>query len=511
MEWLVGKDATLNNKIGKVSKLPPSGGNDQLYQISFADGSSNEMVNYDEASKAVFAKLLGGLPESRHYLWPSSMTLSMAETVRNRRARKEGRKKVGDESQSQEVKVKTDPDQGSSVKSSRRARSTRSIRPRNAAIKAEPVEEETLDEFDQLDLNKHDDEDLEMWDEIMNPEGSPATDPSVLAKRKIAKDFPPGLPNVLWCALNSSEAQTGANFLRDLLVVHESVPPSSMVQKLMDLMKYGPKAEGSSVHFKDPHRTDLASQYVYGLVSASSRLVRRGDSGSLFGPSSWDDIEYLLSQSIVQTENLISGQRLAHSLQLAARGARLLSLMLTTELQGENLFSTESTLDSEKLKSMPTVQLIKSYDARWGLQAATQNVTKCLVRHSKWILDHGGRDSPFPVNDECCFLEAASCWEYLGSVLAVFAWLFCVGERIEMKDPACAHVVKDAFLVEMERSLDELPEMNARTKKKLVKNMTTFFVMNLCKERFATPMAITLGNMIGVEDDLALVGLVPMK
>jgi hypothetical protein len=91
-----------------------------------------------------------------------------------------------------------------------------------------------------------------------------------------------------------------------------------MIQKLMDLMKYGPKAEGSSLYFKDPRRTELAAQYVYGLLWASKRLVRR-DSGALFGPSSWDDIAVLLAQSVAETENMISGRRLAQGLQLAAR------------------------------------------------------------------------------------------------------------------------------------------------------------------------------------------------
>ena len=200
---------------------------------------------------------------------------------------------------------------------------------------------------------------------------------------------------------------------------------------------------------------------------------------------------------------------MAHGLQLAARGASLLSLMLTTELQGENLFSTESTLHIDKLKSMPTVRLIQSYSARNGLKAASQHVARFLVRHSKWVLDHGGSDAPFPIDDQYCFREAALCWDNLGSVLAVFAWLFCVDERKEMKDPACAHIVKDVLLVEMQGYIGEVPEMNAQRKKRLVKNMTTYFISNICKERFATPMAITLGKMVGIEDDLALWGLIP--
>jgi len=275
-------------------------------------------------------------------------------------------------------------------------------------------------------------------------------------------------------------------------------------------MKFGPKGEGSSVYFKDPHRTELAAQYVYGLVSASSRLVRRGDSGALFGPSSWDDIEVLSSQSIVQTENMISGRRLAQGLQLAARGAKLLSLLFLTELQGQDLYSTSSaTLDSTALKSMPTVRLVKTYGVRKGLKAAVEHMTKCLVRHSRWIMDSGGLEqsaSASPSDESCC-LEARVCLDNLGSAICVIAWLFCVEERIPIKDHSVAFVIRDAFLVEMERSLEDVPEMNERNKKKFDRKLKMYFLLSLMEE-FATPMVMTLGKMIGVEDDLALVGLV---
>lgn len=76
-----------------------------------------------------------------------------------------------------------------------------------------------------------------------------------------------------------------------------------------------------------------------------------------------------------------------------------------------------------------------------------------------------------------------------------------------MADPTCAFVIKDEFLVEMERSLDELPETNERNKKKFVKRLKMHFVLAL-SEDFASPMVATLGKMIDLEDELALVGLV---
>jgi len=373
-------------------------------------------------------------------------------------------------------------------------------------VKSEPVE--AADEVDDASMIDHDDSEC-LALQALDSQG-PAVAPPVLENRNVAKDFPAGLPNVLWCALNSPEPQTGANFLRDLLCVHDAVPPSTMVQKLMDLMKYGPKAEGSSVYFKDPQRIELASDYVYGLVSASSRLVR-DDETALFGPSSWDDIDVLLSQSISETENMVSGRRLAQGLQLAARGAKLLALMLATELQGENLYSTSSpTFDSTSPKAMPTARLVRSYGVRSGLKAAVEHMTKCLVRHSRWVMDQVelvSSGSDMGISDECCALEARLCLESLGSVICFTAWLFCVEEKVEVSDPDVAFVIKDAFLIEMRRCLEDVPEMNERDKKKFVKKLKMYFLLYLSEE-FCTPIVVTLGKMMGVDDELALVGLV---
>jgi len=395
--WLEGKFATLKSgedgcqfKTGKLSKQAGSSN----FEITYTDGSSTGLVSYEEAAKAVFTHVRKGVSEHKQILWPVSTTSSMADAVRQRRRRKEQRRAL-DESSSgaaEMPEVKAEPTQA--ARSSARTKSVRPART-NKMVKAEPID--TVDELDDAVLSENDDLDDEPCLELG---GGPAVDISTLEIRNFAKDFPPGLPNVLWCALNLPEAQTGANFLRDMLFVHDSVPPSTMVQKLIDLMKYGPKAEGSSVHFKDPHRTELAAQYVYCLVEASSRLVRR-DESALFGPSSWDDVEVFFSQSIVQTENMISGRRLAQGLQLSARGARLLSLMFTTELQCYDLYSTSSVeLNFTGLKAMPTVRLVKSYGVRSGLKAAVRHTTKCLVRHSRWLLDQGGQDIPYAVSDE---------------------------------------------------------------------------------------------------------------
>jgi len=506
--WLMGKPALLIDgtdfRTGTVSKKLGS-----TFQITVSDGSSVS-GSYDDVAKAVFEYFLKDVTDSKRHEWPGSMRASRTERNRIRRQRREEKKAIDEwfgQAKKREVKAEKKPEIKSEKKPdiSARTRSLSRSDTSNNAVKAEPI-----DTPDEADTSKHDN--AECLDiQGLSLEG-PAVSMSVLEKRKTAKDFPPGLNNVLWCALNSPEAQTGANFLRDLLCVHDSVPPSTMVQKLMELAKFGPKAEGSSVYFKDPHRIELASEYVCGLVSASSRLVRQ-DSYALFGPSSWDDIKVLLLQSIVETENMISGRRLAQGLQLAARGAKLLSLMLTTELQGHNLYFTSSvTLDSQSLKGMPTVQSLKSYGVRSGLNAAVRHTTKCLVRHSRWVMDQGDLDSTTgrrsaSMSDECCALEARACLDSLGSTVCVIAWLFCVEERIELVDPSVAFVIKDAFLAELERCLEHFPEMNERNKGKFVKKLKMYFLLSLVED-FCTPIVVSLGSMIGVEDELSLVGLV---
>ena len=482
------------SRIGKVLKESISNN----YKVTFEDGSS-EPANYEETAGAVLANLRKDLPLNRQHIWPVSTSASMADTIRQRRQRKEQKKNIDEYGRPLPV-VKTEPGTETQTRT-RPSRSRSNSMNSMTSVKSEPAEDDIV--FDAIDSTGLDED----FSELCIPvEGGPAIDPSVLENRKEAKDFPPGLPNMLWCALNSAEAQTGSNFLRDMLCAHDSVPPLSMVNKLMDLMKYGPKAEGSSIHFKDPYRTELAAQYVYGLLWASRRLFRR-DTGALFGPSSWEDIEVLLEQSIKQTENMIFGRRLAQGLHLAARGSKLLSMMLLTELQGHDLYSTttSATLDTT---TMPSVRLVKSYGVRGALKLAVQHMTKCLVRHSRWVMDSGGIElsTTKSTSDESCCLEARECLDNLGSVVCAIAWLFCNEERVGVDDSSVAFVIKDSFLVEVERSLDDCPDLKQRAKNKFIKKCKMYFLMSL-KEEFADQMVVTVGEMIGCTANLKLVGL----
>lgn len=209
---------------------------------------------------------------------------------------------------------------------------------------------------------------------------------------------------------------------------------------------------------------------------------------------------------------MISGRRLSQGLHLAARGATLFSLMLRKELQGCDLYSTSSvSFDPESLKAMPSVCLIKSHGVHHGLEAAVQHATNCLVRHSRWVMDQGNLNlspvSAMSVSDECCALEARACLDSLGSTICLIAWLFCVEERVHIIDSEVALVIKDAFLAELEHCVEEIPETKERNKEKFVKKLKMCFLLSL-NEDFCTPMVVTLGDMIGIEHELALVGLV---
>ena len=182
-----------------------------------------------------------------------------------------------------------------------------------------------------------------------------------------------------------------------------------------------------------------------------------------------------------------------------------MELMLKSELQGHDLYVTpdSGSLDAESLQGMPTVRLMKTYGARSALKATVGHATRCLVRHSRWILgqDRDPKDSTrrHP-NDDSSAMEARACLESLGSVVCTVSWMLCAEEGIDIStDPTeCAFVIKDEFLLRMESSLDELPDMTKRARDKFVKWLKLYFLLSL-REEFAEPLVATLAKMIGVE------------
>ena len=180
-------------------------------KVVFPDGSQ-ECVCYTDVVMGAFLSLI-----KEKHTWPGSVTGSMADRVRRRRQEKVQQKEIKEammpaftvKKEAKPARVKTGQNPPLATGSGR-------TRP---SCKVAPVE--SPEEVDAGWLAGH----------------GPAVAPSVLEKRETAKDFPPGLPNFLWCALNSPEAESGASFLRGLLDTHNIVPPLPMVRKLMELMK----------------------------------------------------------------------------------------------------------------------------------------------------------------------------------------------------------------------------------------------------------------------------------
>ncbi|KAK1744280.1 hypothetical protein QTG54_004813 [Skeletonema marinoi] len=491
--------------------------------VKFSDGTS-ESFDYAEVATGVFSILLKDMPQKDISLWPLSSSSSMASTARLRR---QMRDKLA------AIKESVSPKPNAAKKSAPSKSAPKVKVERSVNVKMEvtkepmkPIKREIIRsvlyvkiDLDEVTTNtpmkkgvrsvKRLKVDAGQWqegasiEEQHNESQDSSDNGNTAGNKRKAKDFPPGLANVIWCALNSPEPQTGANLLRNMLCVQNIVPPVHLAQKLMDLIKYGPKAEGSSVYFKDPLRTQLASSYACALVTASSHLVRKDDS-TIFGPSSWDDVEVLLSQSIDQTENTISGRRLAQALQMAACGSKLLSLMLKSELLRNDFSSTSFTFDATSMmKCMPTVKVFKSEGLRNVLKAVVRHTTSCLIRHSKWILDHDLNELSQieRASAECCASEAKTCLESLGSVVCYTAWLFCAEERVAIDHHSSAIIVRDEFLSELTRSIENLPEMSSRKKTTFTKKVKLHFLLSLVEE-FAFPLQDAVGKMIGLEDVL---------
>ncbi len=504
----------------------------RICRITFDDDLPDGKESWDceSTAKFVFAQILAKCPEKFRRVWPIASTATVADAVRSRR-----RIQIKDDAEKHAaIAVDTKSKKNDNHKSLSRRKTAAPKKRINVKVeeKDQPVKSEVDDtvtttvsekpnaEISKPEASSHktrfssdshrvkfkDDDGATSFFKCFDSQDSAFA--ALFENKMKASDFPPTLPNMLWCALNSPEADTGASFLRDLLCVHKSVPPVSMVQKLFDLMKFGPKADGCKIHFKDPHRTELASEYVYSLLMASSRLVRR-DGTALFGPSSFEDVSVLLSQSMDQTANMISGRRLAHGLHLSARGAKLLSLMLSTELQDVDLSCTSVSFGTLSLKSKPTVSLILGHARIHDvLKIAARNASTCLFCHSRWILEgHPLLDPPSSsVIDESCCLYAIECFDHLGSSICYIAWLFCTEEKVELGSDTCAYAIVNEFSSELQKYLNHSPEMSKLVEKQYIKMLKFRFLRSLAEE-FARPLVRAIGNLFDLEDELSMIGI----
>jgi hypothetical protein len=462
-------------------------------RVIFQDGSE-ESISVENVLKGVFACVLQTISLNRQHIWPTEklkVTNVRQEAVAPKSINNAPR--VNRKASDKRVSIKLD-DADSDCE---RVVGHRLILKKGLNVSVGDAEKESIHK-------KHDDAEF-----------------TFIGSRKVARPLPPGIPNMLWHALNCPEAKTGYNMLQDFLCVHDRVPGPDMISKLWQLMINGPKADGQNVYFKDPFRTELASQYVYSLVHHSKRLIR-SDGSSLFGPSEWSDIESLLEQSTTQTEGMTAGKRLADGLHLAARGTKLLLLLLQTELREVDLTSPRSTsLESLPLEIMPTVQQfiankpkkrsLKSDGVRESLKSAIRHATKCLVRHSYFINDeedfHPERPSrKHNLYDESCTQEATECFENLGKIVSYSAFLFCASERVELDDSSVLYLIRDEFYKELLACLDNMPELNKASSKKFTSTLEENFI-GAIGEGFFLPLFVGLAKLMDRGEDVVELGI----
>ena len=253
------------------------------------------------------------------------------------------------------------------------------------------------------------------------------------------------------------------------------------------------------------HRTALAFDYARALVGSSSRLV--GSDGSApFGPKSWEDVCALLSQSIVETENLEPGTptgRLAEALHLSARGAGLLSLMLRTELRGRPppprspYGAPPRPFGRDELRSMPTVRGVLSHGAGDALRAASGRAAGCIARHREFLVAGGTGPASFSPHGRTCRVQAAACADGLASSVGLVAHVFCAREGVAPSDPGALFVIRDEVSRVFEECL-EGRELRGEEREAAGRELRRLFCAALCQERYSEPLAVPLARMLGL-------------
>jgi hypothetical protein len=491
-DWLHGESVLIGRK--GVVKDAPRDNLTSNCRVMFQDGSE-DVVSADNVLKGAFLCVLQTIALNRQYVWPTE-NLKVAAVKQEDAAHKSTNNaaRAGRKASAKRVSIKLD-DADSDYEPVIGHRLVLKAASRNDIINE--AEKESME-------NKHDDVEF-----------------SFIGNKKVARQLPPGIPNMLWHALNCPEGKTGYNMLQDFLCVHDRVPGPDITSKLWQLMISGPKADGQNVFFKDPFRTELASQYVYSLVHQSKRLIR-SDGSTLFGPSEWSDIESLLEQSTTQTEGMAAGKRLADGLHLAARGSKLLLLLLRTELREIDLTTPKSvTLESLPLQAMPTVQQfithkpkkrsLKSDGVRESLKSVIRHATKCLVRHSYFIFDeedfhperHSSKQNFY---DASCIHEATECFENLGKILSYGAFLFCVSEKIDLDNSFVLYLIRDEFYKELFACLDNMPELNKASSKKFTSALEEYFI-GAIGEGFSLPLFVGLSEKMERGKDVVELGI----
>mmetsp|Transcript_2476 Transcript_2476/g.4481 ORF Transcript_2476/g.4481 Transcript_2476/m.4481 type:complete len:232 (+) Transcript_2476:970-1665(+) len=203
--------------------------------------------------------------------------------------------------------------------------------------------------------------------------------------QKLPKMLHSSLLNSLGRALNSTEPHVGADLLTHMFVVHNKVPTDSLKEGLLDLLKHGPKCEGTA--FYDPNRMELATRCTQKLISSDQS----------FGPISWHGLELLLSMSINEGAILPSNLSTPDALSKTSCALQFLSHLLSHQLKdvmksaGDLPGRSGNTYDSGSIANGLVRQ---SSGVRGALKMVTMFNAKCWIRHGQWVLNPFDSSSP---------------------------------------------------------------------------------------------------------------------
>jgi hypothetical protein len=204
-QWLDGGEVLIGRK-GVVKDAPRDDSSDSC-RVLFEDGSE-ETISCDDAVKGAFSFLLQGIGLDHQYVWPGTEKTNVVEhnetsalpTKPTIKAEKRGRKKAT--SSAKRVSIKLEDDN----------------------IEYEPIAGHRL-----LFRTDTPVAGVEAKSALDDSNVDPDAEFRFIGKKKIALPLPPGIPNMLWHALNCPEAKVGYNLLQDFLFVHDRVPGQDLV------------------------------------------------------------------------------------------------------------------------------------------------------------------------------------------------------------------------------------------------------------------------------------------
>ena len=201
-DWLVGGAVLIGRK--GVIKDAPRDDSSSMFRVAFEDGSVESILR-DEVVKGAFSCLLQEIGIDRQYVWPGS------EKFKNNTKQQSG---------TESNKESTKP----TLKGDKKASNKR------ATVKFQDEDPGHCVVFLASIYPPSDGEGDEDIADDENDFHDPDAEFRFIGKKKVALPLPPGIPNMLWHALNCPEAKTGANMLHEFLCVHDRVPGPDMVR-----------------------------------------------------------------------------------------------------------------------------------------------------------------------------------------------------------------------------------------------------------------------------------------